>query len=481
MRQTKIFFFSLLFLILVACQQPIKPDKKTETLAWTELQQHTLFSLQEKNYGDAIRRINEMMSLAGQSQERWEYIRMALVTVPVDLSLPLVDKALKNSYIKNNPDELYGFSRVLTQFQKNQPAVEVISKAISKEKKAAYVYWRARLYLMLEDTEHAEQDYLWLLQQEPKNSEYLGQYATLLSYTQRNDEALALLSSADLNPKLLFQQIVLLFQQQKNDEVMNKFEQLKAIIETEELTAKQYLEIGELAYWLEDYDTSLSVLQKIKNSADLSAAKLLMGRALMEQGNDDRAIILFKQVQNGPAEQAIPAYLNEIELLRKTKKLDTAITIATQALQMFPNNADLLYSRAMLHEQNNHIDKLEKDLKTILKDDPENADALNALGYTWADHDMNLDMAYEHIMQAYALKPDNKAILDSVGWIYYKKGDLTQAEKYLRMAIDGNELDRESYDHLVIVLNAQGKRQEADQIKDQIRERFPSENNRFED
>ena len=246
-------------------------------------------------------------------------------------------------------------------------------------------------------------------------------------------------------------------------------------METQELEASQYLDIAELAYWLEDYDTSMEILQKVKSGDELSQAKLMMGRVLMKQGDDDRATVLFRQVQNGPEEQAIPAYLHEIELLREKQAIEDAINVASQALMMFKTNADLLYSRAMLYEQIDKIDALEKDLYQIINKDPQNADALNALGYTWADRNIKLDQAYEYIMKAYALKPENKAILDSVGWIYFRKGDFEQAEKYLRLAIEDNQQDRESYDHLVEVLNSMGKMQQANQIKEQIKEIFQSE------
>lgn len=476
MRNIRNIIFILLTTVLFGCkQQTVKQEIGNDTIAWAQLQQQTLLNLQEKNYGDASAKIIDMMASAGEDSTRWEYIRMALATMPADLSLPLVDKAVESKFVKNKPNELYGFSRVLTQFQKNEQAIKLINKAIVQDKKEAYVYWRARLYLMVDNTELAEQDYKWLIKQDSGNVEYLGQYATLLSYSKRDEEALELLSKHETDAKLLFQQIVLLFQQGNDDEVAKKFEQLKQIIANQELESSQYLDIGELAYWLEDYDTSLSVLEKVKNSDDLSEAKLMMGRALMEKGNFDRATVLFKQVQNGPVEQAIPAYLHEIELLRQQQHFDEAITVASQALMMFSNDADLLYARAMLYEQVDDIVALEKDLRAIIDDNPKNADALNALGYTWADRDMNLGEAYEYIMQAYELKPENKAILDSVGWIYYKKGNLQLAEKYLRMAIQDNVQDRESYDHLLVVLDAQGKVKEAKVIKEQIKKTFDVE------
>ena len=466
----------LLMFVLVGCEkQSVKSSEQAEldSLAWTKLQQSTLFNLQEKNFGDATNHIVQMMNSADEDNERWEYIRMALVSMPDDLAMPLVKRALKVKYIENQADQLYGFSRVLTQFKQNDQALKLINQAIDKDQKEAYVYWRARLYLLQQKEDLAENDYLWLIKKNPNNSDYIGQYATLLSYLNRDDDAIKLLSNNQSEPALLFKQIVLLFQLDRDEEVVAKFEQLKALIADKNLESDEYLQIGELAYWLEDYDSSLALLQKVKSGDELSEAKLLIGRVLMEQGDTDRAIIVFNQVQNGPEDQAIPAYQFEIDLLRQQDRFDDALVVANRALSMFNNNSQLVYTRAMLYERLDKIPALEKDLLGLIEENPENADALNALGYTWADRDMNLDQAYEFIMKAYAIKPEDKAVLDSVGWVYYKKGDLVQAEKYLKMAIENNTRDVESFEHLMVVLKAQGKTEELNILQSQINELFP--------
>jgi len=448
-------------------KQSIKTTEQVEkdALAWTQSQQSTLYTLQQKNYGDATQQITEMMAMAGEDNERWEYIRMALVSMPADIALPLVDRALTHQFVQKEADQLYGFSRVMTQFKESDGALELINKAIKKHKKESYVYWRARLYLLEQNEQLAESDYIWLIKKNKTNSDYLDQYATLLSFLDRDDEAIELLSNNQSEPKLLFRQIILLFQQGQDDAVYEKYQLLKALVADKQLDSGEYLQIGELAYWLEDYETSLSLLQKVNSGDDLSEAKLLIGRVLMEQGDSDRSIIVFKQVQNGPEEEAIPAYQFEIEILRKQGKFDDALVVVNRALSMFNNNSELIYTRAMLYERLDNIAELEKDLLGLIEQNPENADALNALGYTWADRGMNLEQAYEYIMRAYSIKPDDKAVLDSVGWIYYKKGNLSKAEKYLRMAIENNTRDVESYEHLLTVLQDQGKQKEVDMLQ----------------
>lgn len=482
LKTIKIYSVVTSFLFLMACQTMPQKDKNEETLnqeamamGWTQLQQNTLNHLREKSFGEANVDIKQMMAFAGRDIEKWEYIRMAMISMPKEMAESLVEQALRKSYVTETSSEQFAFSRVLTQIRSEQRALELLDQLIVKEKTEEFVYWRARIHLLLEQEEPAEIDYKWLIQQDPKNTDYLSQYATLLNYLGRDDDAMALLKNNEHDVDLLFRQVILLIQKDE-EKAGEKFEQLKTMAENTELTAKQQLEIGEMAYWLKDYDYSLSVLEKVKSGEHINNAKLIMANVLVEQEQYDRASIMYQQVQNGPEEHAIPAYQLEVELYRNQGEIDKAMDVANSGLQFFEDHSDLLYVRAMLHGQRNDISALERDLQSILNSEPNNPDALNALGYTWADNDMNLDLAYEYIMNAHEQKPKDKAILDSVGWIYYKKGDLDKAEKYLRLAIEGNTRDQESFEHLIVVLEAKGNTEEAEQIREQAETVFKSIN-----
>ena len=466
---------------LLGCQanktKPMEPEDQTidtemAAFAWTQLQQATLDNLREKSFGEAELNIQQLMAYAGEDPEKWEYIRMAMVSMPIDLAADLVAVALKNNFIDQSTEQQFSFSRVLTQIKQEQQALDLINQVIKRDKQEAYVYWRARLYLLLEDEERAEKDYVWLLKQDSENPDYISQYATLLSFLNRDDEAIALLLQHEQDADLVFRQIILLLQQNQTDQAKEKFTLLKQLADVESLDAEQKLEIGELAFWLEDLDYSMSLLQTVKSGDQVNAAKLLIGNILVAQKEFDRAAVVYHQVQNGPEEHAIPAYQLEIDLYRQQNDFEQAMEVANLGLSMFKDDPNILYSRAMLFEKLDDMGSLERDLMKILKDDPENALAMNALGYTWADRDMNLDEAYDYIMRAHAIEPEDKAILDSVGWIYYKKGDLELAEKYLKMAVKDNERDLESYEHLLIVLEELGKADEAANLKTRIQELF---------
>jgi len=161
-------------------------------------------------------------------------------------------------------------------------------------------------------------------------------------------------------------------------------------------------------------------------------------------------------------QHALPLYLLEIEAL-SAADLQLALQRITQALDEFAGNSDLLYTRAMLREQLGDTAGFEEDLRAIIAREPDNAMALNALGYTLADRNERLDEALQLIERAHSLDPDDPAIIDSLGWVHYRRGDLQRAEAFLRQAYRAMP-DQEVAAHLGEVLWQQGRRREAIQI-----------------
>ena len=137
-----------------------------------------------------------------------------------------------------------------------------------------------------------------------------------------------------------------------------------------------------------------------------------------------------------------------------------AFAALDSALTGDADNADLLYETAMLAERIDRLDEAEKRLRRVIVLQPERAHAYNALGYSFADRNMNLDEARTLIEKAHSLAPDDPAILDSMGWIAFRQARLVEAEGYLRRALDKFQ-DGEIAAHLGEVLWAQGRRDDA--------------------
>jgi Tfp pilus assembly protein PilF len=155
--------------------------------------------------------------------------------------------------------------------------------------------------------------------------------------------------------------------------------------------------------------------------------------------------------------------LAEEQLLRDARRYREALEVLNGALTKMPNNNDLLYARAMVAERLDMLTLLETDLRTVLKSDPKNANALNALGYTLADRTTRYDEAQVLLKQALELKPDDAFILDSMGWLLYRQGNRAEAVKYLKRAL-AIRADAEIAAHLGEVLWVSGERGEAETV-----------------
>ena len=184
---------------------------------------------------------------------------------------------------------------------------------------------------------------------------------------------------------------------------------------------------------------------------------------LAEQGNVDKArkhLQLMRQERPG---QAREFYLFEAAFLQEQDMKKDAMQLYGEALQRYPDDFELLYSRAMLAESMGDLPQLEADLRQILDKDPDNTQALNALGYTLTDRTDRHQEALKLIERALVLKPGDPFYLDSLGWVYYRIGKLELAEEYLRQAI-AVQPDVEFNAHLGEVLWQQGKKKEAREV-----------------
>ncbi|WP_196221559.1 tetratricopeptide repeat protein [Sansalvadorimonas verongulae] len=166
-------------------------------------------------------------------------------------------------------------------------------------------------------------------------------------------------------------------------------------------------------------------------------------------------------------------YMMEGEVLLEQQGYDAAAKVYDKALEEFPDSINLLYSRAMLAEKLDDLARLEVELNRILKMDPDNAAALNALGYTLADRTDRIQDAQKLVARAYKLKPDDPSIIDSMGWVEYRLGNYQEALGYLRQAYELFN-DAEVAAHLGEVLWMMGEHHEATSIWEEALERQPN-------
>ncbi len=143
--------------------------------------------------------------------------------------------------------------------------------------------------------------------------------------------------------------------------------------------------------------------------------------------------------------------LIETEIFFNEEKYNYAMERINYGLKKYKDNGAFLYTRALVAEKVDRFDILENDLKKLIKLEPKNAQALNALGYTWANNNIKLKEANRYIDEALALEPNDAAILDSKGWVLFRLGNYKEAEKYLMRALKLND-DPEIVSHVIQLL-----------------------------
>lgn len=222
-----------------------------------------------------------------------------------------------------------------------------------------------------------------------------------------------------------------------------------------------YIYLGQLAERQKDYVKAQEWYGKVSDdSAQFLDAQLRSAALVAQQGNVDEARKRIDGIPNLTNEQRVVAIQTEASLLVQAKRPQEAFDLLKQAVESLPNSPDLIYDYSMAAERTHHYDIMEHELRKLIMLKPEMWHAYNALGYSLADRNERLDEAQKLIEKALALSPDDYYVLDSMGWIKYRRGQLNQAVDYLKRAY-AVQADPEIAAHLGEVLWQQGKHQEA--------------------
>ncbi len=202
-------------------------------------------------------------------------------------------------------------------------------------------------------------------------------------------------------------------------------------------------------------------------------AQIRIARILALQGDVQAARARLANLRRRLPRMALRLYLVEAEILREAKRYRQAMAVYDQALRRYPDNNDLLYGRALIAGHLGELQRSEGDLRTILARDPDNTQALNALGYTLADRTTRYQEALGYIRKALKRRPDDPAILDSMGWVQYRLGHTPQALRFLRRALKLSGGDDEIAAHLGEVLWAGGEHDAARKVWQTALRRHP--------
>lgn len=244
------------------------------------------------------------------------------------------------------------------------------------------------------------------------------------------------------------------------------YEQARAGVPAPESAPAHMLLLGQLAEMLEDAPAALAWYRQVAGGLAQERARLRIAVLLEKTGERDAARNLLREIQASDTEWGDivrNAYLLEAELARAEKDAQTELSALDRGLAIFEDDPLLRYNRALARERLDQVEEAVADLRTLLASEPDDADWLNALGYTLVDRTDALEEGLELILKAIALKPDSAAIRDSLGWALHRLGRNDEALAHLRYAFS-QQHDAEVAAHLGAVLAALGQLDEARSI-----------------
>jgi len=224
------------------------------------------------------------------------------------------------------------------------------------------------------------------------------------------------------------------------------------------------LYLGQIAEETERPEEALRWYAEVSLGGQFHQAQSRASALLLKQGKLDEARKLLQQAATlhpdaSPSDR-VSLLIAEAQLLRNAGRVEDAYALLEKNLAAQPEQLELLYEAALLAEKVRKFEVMERNLRKLILLKPDHAHAYNALGYSFADRNERLDEAQQLIDKALQLAPDDPFIIDSKGWLLYRRGDKAGASDVLKKAL-GLRQDPEIAAHLGEVQWISGQRNEA--------------------
>jgi predicted Zn-dependent protease len=212
-----------------------------------------------------------------------------------------------------------------------------------------------------------------------------------------------------------------------------------------------------------DPDAAIAGYRRLYDSSVALSARSRAAALLLDKSKRTEALALLDDYATEHPEDELDLTLAKARLLADHGEADSGLALLSEALERHPQHPSIEYDRAVILEQAGHVHESVEALEHMLVNRPDDPTLLNALGYTLADHNLELAHAEALIRRALVLMPDNPAALDSLGWVRYRQGDTKNAVSTLERAYSLDH-DGEIAAHWAEVLWVSGERGEARKV-----------------
>ncbi|MEK6224456.1 MAG: tetratricopeptide repeat protein, partial [Thermodesulfobacteriales bacterium] len=297
--------------------------------------------------------------------------------------------------------------------------------------------------------EESENIYKSIITLYPGTFDTYVRYGNFLFRLNRKDDARQQFEKAEnldfQNPDLKLRLGLLYIEDGDFEKAIEEF-QLILLSNPNDQRAKYYLALSYIE--IDNYPQALNILDSISSDAEFYGESRVQKAFIYEkQGDINRSLEMMEQVYSSePNNEVIVNYLGSV--YQKLNRDQDAINLYNTFLQSNSSSKVILYSLGVIYYLNDQIDESIAAMRRLIQIDPNNADALNFVGYTYAEQGKNLDEAEMLIKRALKLSPNKGYILDSLGWVYYKRGKYDEAIELLNRASELQPDDPSIMEHL---------------------------------
>jgi tetratricopeptide (TPR) repeat protein len=367
----------------------------------------TLYA-QNREYDKAQKILNRLIRVEGDSYLAYYYLaRLYRELQYYDKAADSYEKALELNWFERLAYELAEFYEDRQEYEK---AIRVYQSIVNEGESSDMAKTRlVNLYLTLEENDKALELLRDLRSVLPESHSVDLTMSRILLSQEKYDEAIMILEDVvQTNPELTIVRYLLGMAYYRNNDSREAEEQLKFIPPESTL-----------------YEDSV----------------FLQVRILSESNNYAGAIDLLQKQISDAATRKSSFYILLASLHRENEEIEQGRAVYEQGIRLYPDDIDLLYNYGIFLEKIGEQDNAMTKMQAVLALDPDNGAALNYIGYTWADNNVYLEKALEYIKKAVELLPEDGYVRDSLGWVYYKLGEVEQAIIELEKAAEmvGND------------------------------------------
>jgi tetratricopeptide (TPR) repeat protein len=361
-----------------------------------------------------------------------------------------------------------------------------MDKASIWYEKALVINWSADLalelaefYGMQKNYKAVELQYSTILKNHPDDHRAgLGLVHTLLQQNKEN-EALKILTDLRENSEDPNQINIIAARLYLRSEKLDKAATILAPMAAgQEMPEATYM-LAVIRYQQKEFEIALGLLDTIQKESDQYEDTIFLKvRILLEQKKNDKAIQVLTQTIDDKNTVTPGLYTLLASLYMEQNQLQKGYDILDVALLKYPDNAKIYFEYGLLLEQDARQHNAIAHMEKVLELEPDHADALNYLGYTWAENNVNLEKALEYVQKSMHLKPGNGYIQDSLGWVYFRMGKLDLAIKEILAALQLEPNDPHIHEHLGDIYLKQGDKKKAEEAFKKAEELFSTAKNK---